>query len=182
MTREEVIQLLKELGVVRTDYNRITGQYATISNSKNINATTGSIAGKQDLSIYSSKKSSNQTITSNNTLFNDTDLIINDIPVGVYNLKFILYTNSNVAGGLKFAFTNTGTMVMQYTNSTLLTSLSALIDVTSIVGTSSNKSSIYEGTLEVTASGDLQLQWSQNTSSVTSTTLNKNSFIQLIKI
>ena len=130
--------------------------------------------------------------TSNTSLANVTGLTHNVLAGEVYAFRAILFTTSNVSGGVKFAIAGTATATsfiaralvddtsaLKVVGTARTTTLGATIgDITAV--TVANV--IIEGTIVVNAGGTLTVQFAQNASNVNASTVLTNSYFQLISI
>ena len=110
----------------------------------------------------------------------------------MYAFRAILFTTSNVSGGVKFAIAGTATATsfiaralvddtsaLKVVGTARTTTLGATIgDITAV--TVANV--IIEGTIVVNAGGTLTVQFAQNASNVNASTVLTNSYFQLISI
>ncbi len=135
--------------------------------------------------ILSAYKTADETKTSDNTPVADSDLVIPVEANSIYRLKIFLLINAASTPDFKWALIGPtgiqGIYSWKYgsTNGTVSTMI-----VTEIIsGAGSNRSAIYEGYIQTSATaGDLEFLWSQYTSSGLSTTLVKGSHIILTKL
>jgi hypothetical protein len=144
-------------------------------------------------------KGSDQPRTSNTTLGNDTDLLYALPAVGTYVFDIWLYATSaaNAAGDLKVALTfPAGTMRFSalgpdpaiasasVASGVWFTQLAATSGSSSIsVGLSTNTNMIWvHGMFTATATGTLQLQWAQDTSNASSSTVKAGSHMRVTQV
>lgn len=135
---------------------------------------------------YVIQKAASESVTSSTTLQDDDDLMAT-LPVGSYEVRVVLTATGGTAGDIKTSWTNTGTMtaVRSCLGPNLSTSttddggiLCKAVTLGSVVSyglTSGNHLILEQLYIEVTVEGTLQLQWAQNASSGTSTTLSGSS-------
>jgi hypothetical protein len=133
-------------------------------------------------------KSAAESVTSSTTLQND-DHLTETLPVGVWRVTAILTVGGATAGDVKTAWTNTGTMTAiarsgwgpAVSNAagtdTTMHARASTLTASFVYGTEPGTSAavLEELLLDVTVEGVLTLQWAQNTSSGTATTLSTSS-------
>lgn len=144
------------------------------------------------LTGLSCRVTSGFTKTSDTTLANITNLTRNVLAGEVYAFRAVLFTTSNVAGGVKFAIGGTATAngfiahahvidtsVMKVVGTERTVTLGATVgDITAV--TVANV--VIEGLINVNAGGTLTVQFAQNASNGTGSTVLTNSYFELISI
>lgn len=145
----------------------------------------------QWLAPNASFKTSDQTVTSSTALVNDTALVVPVLANAIYEVKcLVIYTALN-GGDLKWTWTVPAGAALLYQalhneggatglgNSSLVNS-QALVGFAVGQGAGTNTGVGMQGSIVVGSTpGNLQLQWAQNTSSATSTTVRTGSYISL---
>lgn len=130
--------------------------------------------------------------TSDTSLANITGLTRNVLAGEVYAFRAVLFTTSNVAGGIKFAIAGTATATsfvaravvddtsaLKVVGTARTTTLGATLgDITAV--TVANV--VIEGTIVVNAGGTLTVQFAQNASNGSASTVLTNSTFQLISV
>lgn len=133
-------------------------------------------------------KSGSESVTSSTVLQND-DHLTTTLPVGVWRITAILTVAGATAGDVKTAWTNTGTMTAigrsgwgpAVSNAsgvdTSMHARASTLTASFVYGCEPATSAaiLEELLLDVTVEGVLTLQWAQNTSSGTATTLSTSS-------
>jgi hypothetical protein len=141
-------------------------------------------------------KTATETVTSSTVLQNDDQLFLPVTTNARYILDGVLfYTGAaSPAGDLKLLFSGPAGATMKWTNRGVNTSALTAYNVVSetlsagsprAVGTNgaTEMSAFPFGTVTTSStSGNLQLQWAQNSSSATGTVLAAGSFIRLVRI
>lgn len=150
----------------------------------------GQVVKASDIpSITYDHKAAAESVTSSTTLQNDDDLSVT-LPVGAWRVTAILTVSATSAtnGDLRTAWTNTGTMSTigrscfgpgaattdaagNANNATRMVATTLTANMSYGIDGTSSSAIIEELLIEVTAEGVLTLQWAQQTSSATSTTL-----------
>lgn len=137
------------------------------------NTITGSISGN------TVRASATVTANANTTLANITGLVQTVVP-GTYSFRADLAGTSGASGGWKLAFKYTGTVVsvLQATGIAFTASAAAVANTTTttdqtslIAVTAANVAGMIYGTMVVTTGGTVQLQFAQNASNGTDSTL-----------
>jgi hypothetical protein len=134
------------------------------------------------------------TARQNNTLTNDPDLTYAIPTTGTYQVECMLEYDSVAAGaGFKFGFAFSGSIAGGATPGSIVGSVNAapyatpssgMIGGTSIqttVSTSAN-TQVVNFTTAVTAIGTLTLQWAQNSTTASNTTLRTGSYLKVTKL
>jgi hypothetical protein len=125
-----------------------------------------------------------ESVTSSTTMQDDNELFV-ALPVGTWKIELFLHFTCSTAGDIKTGWTTTGTMnvfgrsvigggssMASVTDTTVRLQSLAIGTATSFGGNTSSANYIKEDILvDVTVAGTLQLQWAQNTSDVTATTV-----------
>lgn len=140
------------------------------------------------------RKAASESVTSSATLQNDDDLLA-ALPVGIWRVQLWLTATGATAGDIKTTWTTTGTMTgigrsCLGPNLSTTTNLDGGIllggfALTSTVnyGLSAANHAIHEDLLlDVSVAGTLQLQWAQQTSSGTATTLSTSSRMYITQV
>lgn len=133
-----------------------------------------------DRTMFYIAKAGAESVTSSTTYQDDDDLAVT-LPVGVWRVQVFLSASGLSAAGLKTQWTTTGTItgIGRLCHGPAETATPASGDAR-MVSTGLGNSMIYGLTsagvyedllVEVTVSGVLQLQWAQNASNGTATTL-----------
>lgn len=144
------------------------------------------------LTGLSCRASSGFTKTSDTTLANITGLTRNVLAGEIYSFRAVLFTTTNTSGGVKFAIGGTATAtaitayayvtdagVLKVPGTSKVTVLgSTLGDITAVA----NATAIIEGQIVVNAGGTLTVQFAQNASFGTGSTVNAGSYFELISI
>jgi hypothetical protein len=142
----------------------------------------------------SAGKSSAQNVTSSTTLVNDSALFVTvDANAQYFFHLYINYLGGTAgASDLKWGFTFPSGATMRYAGNYLSTGLTVQVGATHIqtdvvaAGTNGGGNNLavdLHGTVFTSStSGTLQLQWAQNTSSATSTTVGSGSALILTRI
>jgi hypothetical protein len=136
----------------------------------------------QGIAPLSAYKSSNQSVTSSATLVNDGALAIELQANAVYSFLLILgYNGASGAGNLKFGWSLPSLSTMGYSlygNSTSGSATDGPWETASSVpalgtsGTGTSLGAVAQGTVSTgSTAGPMQLQWAQNTSNATATTV-----------
>lgn len=141
--------------------------------------TAAMLRAAAPLSAY---KGSNQSVTSSTTLVSDSALVIPLVADAVYDFELVLgYNGASGAGNIKLAWVLPSGATIGYaiygnttsgaaTDAPWVTSASAQALGTS--GTSTPVAAVLSGTVNVgSTAGTMQLQWAQNGSSGTATTV-----------
>jgi hypothetical protein len=136
----------------------------------------------QDVAPLSAYKSTNQSVTSSATLVNDSALAVPLLANAVYDFELVLgYNGASGAGNIKLAWVLPSGATIGYaiygnttggsaTDAPWVTSTSAQALGTS--GTSTPVGAVLSGTVAVSGTpGTMQLQWAQNSSNGTATTV-----------
>lgn len=132
------------------------------------------------------------TKTSDTTLANITNLTRNVLASEIYSFRAVLFTTSNTSGGIKFAIGGTATVngltayayvtdagVLKVPGTSKVTALGSTFgDITAV----SAATVIIEGQIAVNAGGTLTIQFAQNASFGTGSTVNIGSYFELISI
>jgi hypothetical protein len=134
---------------------------------------------------------------SNTTLSNDPDLVFTNVGVGTYLfdglLRYTGITFSTGPGDIKLGFAFSGSLSASgWVPNTFVSNAANNVDVvcsnfgTSRVegtyGTGTDVGASVRGYLVVTAAGTMSLQWAQNTSNATATTMRAGSHLKLTQI
>jgi hypothetical protein len=136
--------------------------------------------------------SSGYTKLSDTTLANITNLTRNVLASEIYSFRAVLFTTSNTSGGIKFAIGGTATVngltayayvtdagVLKVPGTSKVTALGSTFgDITAV----SAATVIIEGQIAVNAGGTLTIQFAQNASFGTGSTVNIGSYFELISI
>lgn len=136
--------------------------------------------------------SSGYTKLSDTTLANITNLTRNVLASEIYSFRAVLFTTSNTSGGIKFAIGGTATVngltayayvtdagVLKVPGTSKVTALGSTFgDITAV----SAATVIIEGQIAVNAGGTLTIQFAQNASFGTGSTVNIGSYFVLISI
>lgn len=138
-------------------------------------------------------KGSNESLASNTTLQDDDELFLT-LPVGIWHVEVIIGYTGSTAGDIKVAWTWSGTNVATAAR----VSIGPAVLTADVADTNVKVSGFYgiatagafgadpggaanfireDMVFNVTGSGVLQLQWAQNSSSVTNTTVQAGSRI-----
>lgn len=135
---------------------------------------------------------SGYTKLSDTTLANITNLTRNVLASEIYSFRAVLFTTSNTSGGIKFAIGGTATVngltayayvtdagVLKVPGTSKVTALGSTFgDITAV----SAATVIIEGQIAVNAGGTLTIQFAQNASFGTGSTVNIGSYFELISI
>jgi hypothetical protein len=141
--------------------------------------TAAMLQGVAPLSAY---KGSGQSVTSSTTLVNDSALAIELQANAVYSFILVLgYNGASGAGNLKFGWALPSGSSMGYSlygNSTSGSATDGPWETASSVpalgtsGTGTSLGAVAQGTVSTgSTAGDMQLQWAQNTTNSTATTV-----------
>lgn len=138
-------------------------------------------------------KSTNQTVTSSTTLVNDSELFLDLVAGHTYRISLNVIGGGATAGDIKIGWTTSGTMSMVGTrlctgpgvstattaDTTARVSAFGTLTTAFAYGTDSTlQSGINEEfLLTVTANGRLTMQWAQNASSGTASTVGAGSWL-----
>ena len=141
-------------------------------------ATTGVGTGTNQTIV----KQADEGKTTDTTLADDNELISPSLDVGKYIFESRLLIVPGTASGLKYNFTGgtaTRTGIMSSTSWTTTPTINPNnITSTIVVAISgSQKYVMVTGTIDVTVAGTFGLQWAQNVSSVTTTTVQTGSYL-----
>jgi hypothetical protein len=143
------------------------------------------------VNVNYARKTSNQSVTSSITLQNDTELFVPVEANSFYKVDALILYDGAAAGDLKFLFRTPTGGSMTAMGQGIVTAGSSQQDNQNlpITGNSSEAVGTFgAGTQMLTVmglltvvgtSGNLQLEWSQNTSNATATRVIANSFISL---
>lgn len=142
-------------------------------------------------------KGTTESVTSSTTLQDDDELKLT-LPVGTWLIRTELTVGGATAGDIKIAYSTTGTMthlgVRNYYGAATSTSNTGDTTVRANGGNAittgvpygtdgSNRSAIRESfVLDVTVSGDLTVQWAQNSSSATATQVFAGSYMTATQV
>jgi hypothetical protein len=156
----------------------------------------GKLARAADVNVptYISKSGS-ESVTSSTTLQNDDHLTVT-LPVGVWRITAILTVAGATAGDVKTAWTNTGTITAigrsgwgpaasnAAGTDTTMHARASTLTASFVYGCEPGTSAaiLEELLLDVTVEGVLTLQWAQNASSGTATTLSTSSRMFITKV
>lgn len=141
-----------------------------------------------EVRVVPATKSADQTIISNATLQNDTELAVAVAASTTYDFKLILLYNSGVTPDLKFGWTFPASTTMRYSmqgySAGVVQSFRLIeTDVNVLDGNASSLSCVCEGTVFVGATaGTLQLQWAQNTLTASNSSVLLGSSLRLWKV
>lgn len=136
------------------------------------------------------RQSATVTANANTTLANLTGLVQTVVP-GTYAYKAVLAGTAGASGGWKVAFKYTSTVVSvlqntswAYTASTVAVSkTTTTTDQASLIAaTTAYTAGVIEGTMVVTTGGTVQLQFAQNASDGTDSTIVLGSTMQFTRI
>lgn len=148
------------------------------------------------------EKTADETVTSSTVLQNDDELVINNIPIGTWELsgEFFALGTSATAQDIKYAWTfPTGVISWSgigYSSAWASGAGAGDVNASGVVNTSSSPTNAQsfgcvtgqnvpthvKGHLVTTAIGSLQLQWAQDTSNATGTTLKTGSWFSLRRL
>lgn len=136
------------------------------------------------------EKTSPQTVTSSTTLVNDTQLAITVSAGAAYWFELYLFYDGGTSGSsdLKLAWTFPSGMSMGYqcisrNNSGQTAQIQTDVIVAQTNGAGVPMALTMRGTVNVSSTtGTLQLQWAQNASSATATTVHTGSALMLNRI
>jgi len=141
-----------------------------------------------EVRVVPATKSADQTIISNSTLQNDTELAVAVAASTNYDFKLVLLYNSGVTPDLKFGWTYPVGTTMRYsmqgyTGGVVQSFRIIETDVVALDGNASSLSCVCEGTVFVGATaGTLQLQWAQNTLTASNSSVLLGSSLRLWKV
>lgn len=130
-------------------------------------------------------------VTSSTALVVATGLSVAVVAAGVYSVKAYLATTAGASGGIKVALVGTASMTATSANYTAWnyngTTVNAVSNTTTFgnavgAATAITTAVVLEGTVVVNAAGNLQLQFAQNASNGTATSVFANSYMQLTRI
>lgn len=160
----------------------------------------GEIARASDLSrVRVIKKAATESVTSSTTLQNDNDFSVTLDAGKVYRIEIYLSIGGATAGDIKFAWAVTGG-VAQYTSRHAVGPTIGVADITNTsmragvhnlstsvpVGVEATAGSHQENFLVETTtsgtSGTLTLQWAQNTSNATASTVGASSYMVITEV
>lgn len=144
-------------------------------------------------------KQANQSVTSSTTLVNDSELVYALTAGRTYHVRCGLIANGATGGDIKVAWATTGTISMLSSRSCTGPGVSTATTADTTARVSASQTGLTtafsygtDGTLQTgiteefivtcTVGGNLQLQWAQNASSGTATTVGSGSWILLIPI
>jgi hypothetical protein len=140
---------------------------STLTNFEYYNGSAWIVLGQQ----LQARVSTQFDVTSNNTLANVTGLSVSLIAGRTYSLRAILYVTSNASGGAKVAVSGTATATAiryrakTFTSTTLSTHDQATTLGTAVGASTSAVTAIeIDGTITVNAAGTLTIQFAQNAS------------------
>ncbi len=134
---------------------------------------------EQVFSVHNARVSTQFDKTSDTTLANVTGLTVNVSAAGVYSFEAVLYTSANVAGGVKCAIAGTATATA-IVYEALVFDAGALVAQTraTSLGTAVGGITIataahitIRGTITVNAAGTLTVQFAQNASTGTASSV-----------
>jgi hypothetical protein len=141
-------------------------------------------------------KTANETVTSSATLQNDDHLALAVSASATYVVNLFLIIDGSLAGDFKMGFTGPAGATMDWViaaqgtgatttngNQSFAYQSLATSDNAGTIGAGSKLIIRPQGTLVVsTTAGTLQLQWAQNTSDATATTLYAGSWLRLERV
>lgn len=141
-------------------------------------------------------RTSTRAVTSNATVADDTSLVCAVVANGVYVVNWGLRMDGATAGDFKYAFTGPSGATMTWESRGLAaadaSNLAAITTDVAAIGTTVTHGTLGTGTTTrvlgsgllicSTTAGNLTLQWSQGTSSVTATNLFAGSWLKLERV
>lgn len=143
------------------------------------------------------RKTADESVTSSTTLQNDDHLVLALVAGTTYLLTGMLIYDASTAGDFKLAFTVPAGVTINWTaagfrvadttasgggSPTVQTGSGTTKNVGGI-GAGSKGAAVLNGLIRVgTTAGNLQLQWAQDVSDATATTVYTDSFLRLIKV
>ena len=141
--------------------------------------TASAIRGVAPLTAY---KATGQTVTSSTTLVNDSDLFLTIAANGVYVVQAAILVTGSSGGNFKYTWTipsgANGNMssLQENTSSTLVNDGPSAWTAT-VTGSASQGFWLYGLLVNSSTAGTLQLQWAQNASNGTGTTVGAYSYL-----
>lgn len=165
------------------------------SSNMNIHIRDNELALADRIQIV--RKPSDESVTSNTTPQNDDHLLFAAVAGQAYKFMFALWVSSTVAtGDLKLlpVTTGVGTLVwgVHGTDLAATTGTGSAVMSGRDSGTSGTSVSVaavngtlmvfLSGTFSCTSSGNVVLQWAQDTSSATATTIKAGSYVEAVRV
>lgn len=161
-----------------------------------IRVYAGQFVRASDVEIQWARKTSDESVTSSTTLQNDDTLLLPVRASSVYRFTALVGYVGNTTGDIKLGFTFPSGATCHWAGkgasssddgygTTGASKHSAVFGevsgtATSFAGSTSNLAVLIEGILITgTTAGNLTLQWAQNTSNGTATTVKAGSFLEL---
>lgn len=146
------------------------------------------------VNVLFARKTVDETVSSTTTLQNDDDLFVSVAANAIYHMVFELQVLAQTTNDIKFGFTGPAGYAVEYTARGPTLTAAGLADVYTISGTTgdvltfggiaANDLCVSISGLLITSgtSGTFQLQWAQNTSGASGTTLRPGSFMSLRRV
>lgn len=142
---------------------------------------------------YSAAKTAAESVTSSTTMQNDDHLSLTDLDIGYYRIRIGLRISSGLGlGGLRFQINGNYSTTLTYGTTHAVDDGGSVFDRSGTLYTatgqaftliSNNGYILVDGFVYVNAgSGSIYLQWAQNTSNATATTIAQGSFISLERV
>lgn len=142
----------------------------------------GSGGGGSSVTLLSTFKSADQSISSQTTLQNATDLVLSLSDAGTYAIEGFMVWQTPAAADLKIAFSGASTIKWQadWNRATGVTTGTNTLVCNGINNT--DRCTPIRGLLPITGATTLQFQFAQNTSNGGNTILRKDSWLYAIKL
>lgn len=180
---------------LKTDDSFVVGTNLSVTGTSALTGavtTTGALTVGTDLSVGGIGKTmfvykgSDESVTSSSTLQDDNELVS---PTLATNVKYLVecqvfYTSTSATPGVKFSWVGptSATMVWGAGAGYIGNSTIGAVDAWSISASAFDQA-LYTGILVTAGStGTLQLQWAQNTSNGTATTVKAGSWLRLTRV